>query len=146
MEISQYRLAKDLSVDPRRINEIIHGNRSISADTALRLGRYLGTSARFWFNLRSHFDLEVEEQDLGTRLEEEVAVHALDGHATHFESDQDAFGCQFTLRERLGRPIRTIRLENRQICLLDLSCCQILRERRPSPTLSMWLQCVFRRS
>ena len=74
MEISQYRLAKDTSVDPRRINEIVHGKRSISADTALRLGRYFGTSARFWLNLQSHYDLEVEEQQLGQRLEEEVAI------------------------------------------------------------------------
>ena len=74
MEISQYRLAKDISVDPRRINEIIHGKRSISADTALRFGRYFGTSARFWLNLQSHYDLEVEEEHLGRRLEKEVAV------------------------------------------------------------------------
>ena len=74
MEISGYRLSKDISVDPRRINEIIHGKRAISADTALRLGRYFGTSARFWLNLQSHYDLEVQEQLLGARLEEEVAV------------------------------------------------------------------------
>ena len=74
MQISQYRLAKDISVDPRRINEIIHGKRSISADTALRLGRYFGTSARFWLNLQAHYDLEVMEQHLGERLENEVAV------------------------------------------------------------------------
>ena len=76
MGISQYRLAKDISVDPRRINEIIHGKRAISADTALRLGRYFRTSARFWLNLQSHYDLEVEEQHLGRRLEKEVAVLA----------------------------------------------------------------------
>jgi addiction module HigA family antidote len=74
MQLSQYRLAKDISVDPRRINEIIHGKRSISADTALRLGRYFGTSARFWLNLQAHYDLEIEEQHLGERLESEVAV------------------------------------------------------------------------
>ncbi len=74
MEISQYRLSKDISVDPRRINEIIHGKRAISADTALRLGRYFGTSARFWINLQSHYDLEVQEQLLGARLEKEVAT------------------------------------------------------------------------
>ena len=74
MEISQYRLSKDISVDPRRINEIIHGKRSISADTALRLGRHFGTSARFWLNLQSHYDLEVQEQHLGERLENEVVV------------------------------------------------------------------------
>jgi addiction module HigA family antidote len=76
MAISQYRLAKDMSVDPRRINEIVLGKRSISADTALRLGRYFGTSARFWVNLQSHYDLEVVEQHLGERLQEEVAILA----------------------------------------------------------------------
>jgi addiction module HigA family antidote len=76
MEISQYRLAKDVSVDPRRINEIVHGKRSISADTALRLGRYFGTSARFWLNLQSHYDLEREEMELGDRLEDEVKALA----------------------------------------------------------------------
>jgi antitoxin HigA-1 len=76
MDISQYRLAKDISVDPRRINEIVHGKRSISADTALRLGRFFGTSARFWLNLQSHYDLEREEMDLGDRLEDEVKVLA----------------------------------------------------------------------
>ena len=76
MDISQYRLAKDISVDPRRINEIVHGKRAISADTALRLGRFFGTSARFWLNLQSHYDLELEEMELGDRLEEEVKVFA----------------------------------------------------------------------
>ena len=73
-EISQYRLSKDISVDPRRVNEIIHGNRSVSADTALRLGRYFGMSAQFWLNLQTHYDLEVAEQHLGERLTNEVAV------------------------------------------------------------------------
>ena len=72
MGISQYRLAKDLSVDPRRINEIVLGKRAISADTALRLGRYFGMSARFWLNLQSHYDLELEEMELGDRLVAEV--------------------------------------------------------------------------
>jgi addiction module HigA family antidote len=76
MDISQYRVAKDISVDPRRINEIVHGKRSISADTALRLGRFFGTSARFWLNLQSHYDLEREEMELGDRLEDEVKVLA----------------------------------------------------------------------
>ncbi len=76
MEISQYRLAKDISVDPRRINEIVHGQRSISADTALRLGRFFGTSARLWINLQSHYDLEVQEETIGDRLEKEVKVYA----------------------------------------------------------------------
>jgi antitoxin HigA-1 len=76
LEISQYRLAKSISVPPRRINEIVHGKRSISADTALRLARYFGTSERFWLNLQAHFDLEVEKDRLGDRLEKEVTVLA----------------------------------------------------------------------
>ncbi|MCL7959585.1 MAG: HigA family addiction module antitoxin [marine benthic group bacterium] len=72
MEISQYRVAKDISVPPRRINEIVHGKRSISADTALRLSRYFGTSERFWLNLQTGYDLEVERDRLGDRLEKEV--------------------------------------------------------------------------
>jgi len=72
--ISQYRLAKDISVAPRRINEIVHGLRSITADTALRLSRYFGTSDRFWLNLQTRYDLEVEGERLKDRLEREVAV------------------------------------------------------------------------
>jgi addiction module HigA family antidote len=72
MEISQYRLAKDISVPPRRINEIVHGKRSVTADTALRLSRYFGTSERFWLNLQTGYDLEVERDRLGDRLEDEV--------------------------------------------------------------------------
>ena len=70
--ISQYRLAKDTSVPPRRINEIVRGQRGISADTALRLARYFGTSERFWINLQAHYDLEREKDRLGDRLEREV--------------------------------------------------------------------------
>ncbi|MFN2388825.1 MAG: HigA family addiction module antitoxin [Actinomycetota bacterium] len=73
MGISQYRLAKDISVPPRRINEIVHGKRAISADTALRLARYFGTSERFWLNLQAQFDLDVEADRLGDRLDKEVA-------------------------------------------------------------------------
>jgi addiction module HigA family antidote len=62
-----------MSVPPRRINEIVHGKRGISADTALRLSRYFGTSERFWINLQSHYDLELEKDKLGPRLEKEVA-------------------------------------------------------------------------
>jgi addiction module HigA family antidote len=76
MGISQYRLAKDVSVDPRRINEIVLGKRSISADTALRLGRFFGTSPRFWLNLQSHYDLERETSKLGGRLDREVKAPA----------------------------------------------------------------------
>ena len=75
-EISQYRLAKDISVPPRRINEIVHGQRSVTADTALRLARYFGTSERFWLNLQTGYDLEVEKTRLGDRLELEVLRRA----------------------------------------------------------------------
>ncbi len=77
MEISQYRLAKDISVPARRINEIVHGTRSITADTALRLGRYFGNSAQFWLNLQNHFDLEVQQDKIGDRLDREVHVLAV---------------------------------------------------------------------
>jgi len=76
MGISQYRLAKDINVDPRRINEIIHGQRTITADTALRLARYFRTSERFWLNLQSHYDLELQKMELGDRLEKEVKILA----------------------------------------------------------------------
>ncbi|NCO67083.1 MAG: addiction module antidote protein, HigA family [Nitrospirae bacterium CG_4_10_14_0_8_um_filter_41_23] len=72
--VSQYRLAKDINVPPRRINEIVQGKRSISADTALRLARYFGLSERFWLNLQSRYDLEVEKDKLDRRLEDEVKV------------------------------------------------------------------------
>jgi addiction module HigA family antidote len=75
MGLSQYRLAKDISVPPRRINEIVHGKRAISADTALRLARFFGTSEQFWLNLQSRFDLETERDHLGLRLAEEVQVY-----------------------------------------------------------------------
>ncbi len=71
--ISQYRLARDLKVPPRRINEIVLGKRRISADTALRLSRYFGTSDEFWLNLQARHDLEVERDRLGKRLKSEVA-------------------------------------------------------------------------
>ncbi len=75
MEISQYRLANDISVPPRRINEIVLGKRSITADIALRLARYFGISAQFWINLQAHYDLEVEKDKLGGKLEKEVKVY-----------------------------------------------------------------------
>jgi len=74
MGISQYRLAKDISVSPRRINEIVHGNRSITADTALRLGRFFGMSPQFWLNLQTRYDLEVTEDLLEDRLDQEVHI------------------------------------------------------------------------
>ena len=72
MQISQYRLAKDISVPPRRINEIVHGKRSITADTALRLGKYFGISPQFWLNLQTRYDLEITEDLLRNRLDKEV--------------------------------------------------------------------------
>ena len=74
LELSQYRLAKEISVPARRINEIVHGTRAISADTALRMARYFGTSDEFWLNLQMRYDLEVERDRLGPRLRKEVAV------------------------------------------------------------------------
>jgi len=77
MGISQYRLAKDINVHPRRINEIIHGRRSITANTALRLSRYFGLSERFWLNLQGLYDLEMEKDRLDGRLESEVKALAV---------------------------------------------------------------------
>ncbi len=71
--LSQYRLSKSISVPPRRINEIVHGTRSVTAETALRLGRYFGTSALFWLNLQGRYDLEQAAQSLGDRLTREVS-------------------------------------------------------------------------
>jgi addiction module HigA family antidote len=76
MRITQYRLAKDIGVPPRRINEIVKGQRAITADTALRLGRYFGMAPEFWLNLQSHYDLEREQQRLAGRIEKEVKVLA----------------------------------------------------------------------
>ena len=76
MGISQYRLAKDISVPQRRISEITQGKRSITADTALRLGRYFGMEAQFWLNLQSRYDLLRAEAELDKRLEKEVTPHA----------------------------------------------------------------------
>ena|ERR1700722_137846 len=67
--VSQYQLAKAVDVPAKRINEVVHGQRRISADTALRLSRYLGTSERFWLNLQARYDLEMEKDRLGTALD-----------------------------------------------------------------------------
>lgn len=75
MGISQSRLAKDIGVSSRRINEIVHGKRSISPDTALRLSRYFGLSERFWINLQARYDLEIEKDRLKDRLDKEVRVY-----------------------------------------------------------------------
>jgi len=77
--LTQYRLAKSLSVPPRRINEIVHGTRAITADTALRLARFFGTSERFWLNLQTAYDLDLERDRLEGRLEREVQVLARAG-------------------------------------------------------------------
>ncbi|MCK5541625.1 MAG: HigA family addiction module antidote protein [Desulfobacterales bacterium] len=74
MGISQYRIAKDISVSARRINEIVHCKRAITADTALRLGRFFGMAPRFWLNLQNRFDLETTQDLLADRLEKEVHV------------------------------------------------------------------------
>ena len=72
--MSQHRLAKEMSVPPRRINEIVHGTRAVTADTALRLSRFFGTTAQFWMNLQTAYDLEVETRRLRHRLAREVSV------------------------------------------------------------------------
>ncbi len=87
MKISQYRLALDTSVPPRRINEIVHGKRAITADTALRLSRYFGTSERFWLNLQTRYDLEVRKDYLGDRLDQEVVAREV---PSGYENDQDS--------------------------------------------------------
>ncbi|EPD28671.1 MULTISPECIES: HigA family addiction module antitoxin [Actinotignum] len=69
LDITQHKLAIAIEVPPRRINEIVHGKRRITADTALRLGRFFGTSAQFWINLQTHYDLEKELDALGDELE-----------------------------------------------------------------------------
>ena len=74
LELTQYRLAKALKVPARRINEIVHGTRGVSADTALRLARFFGNSPRFWLNLQASYDLDVERDRLGVRLERDVEV------------------------------------------------------------------------
>ena len=76
MGISQNRLALNIGVPPRRINEIVLGKRGISADTALRLARFFGTSAEFWLGLQAQYDLDVTSEELGDRLEQEVKAYA----------------------------------------------------------------------
>jgi addiction module HigA family antidote len=74
--ISQNRIAREISVPPRRINEIVHGNRAVTADTALRLARYFGTSEEFWMGLQADYDLEEARGRLGNRLAQEVRTLA----------------------------------------------------------------------
>lgn len=77
LQLSQYRLAKDIHVPARRINEIILGKRSISSDTALRLSKYFGTSAEFWTNLQTHYDLTKASELLSMELEKNVLEYAV---------------------------------------------------------------------
>jgi len=74
LELSEYRLAKGLRVPARRINEIVHGKRAITADTALRLGRFFRNSARFWLNLQTAYDLQIEADRLGPKLVRDVEI------------------------------------------------------------------------
>lgn len=76
LNLSQHKLALDTSVDPRRINEIVLGKRRVTANTALRLGRYFNTSPEFWLGLQAQYDLDNEEDELGDRLKNEVKVYA----------------------------------------------------------------------
>ena len=76
MGISQNRIAREIAVPPRRINEIVHGNRAVTADTALRLARYFGTSEQFWMGLQADYDLEEARVKLGNRLVQQVRTHA----------------------------------------------------------------------
>jgi addiction module HigA family antidote len=74
LEVTQHHLAVSIGVPPRRINEIVHGKRRVTADTALRLARYFGTTDRFWLNLQTRYDLEIEKDHLGPTLEQ---IHPL---------------------------------------------------------------------
>jgi addiction module HigA family antidote len=74
LNLTQYRLAKGIGVPPRRINEIVQGKRGITADTALRLGKFFGMEAQFWMNLQSHYDLEVAKDAIAGKLDHEVEV------------------------------------------------------------------------
>ena len=74
LNISQYRLAKDISVPPRRINEIIHAERAITTDTAFRLAKYFGMTAQFWLGLQTHFELETYQDAHAEKLEQEIKI------------------------------------------------------------------------
>ena len=90
MSITQYRLAKDISVPPRRVNEIVLHKRGITADTALRLGRYFGTSEQFWLNLQNEYDLDMERDRLGDRLQSEVVELREESSAAKQKRDRQA--------------------------------------------------------
>jgi antitoxin HigA-1 len=76
MKLTQYRLAKDINIPARRINEIVHGTRGISADTALRFEKYFGTTATFWMNLQSSYELETEKDAIGPKIQREIRAFA----------------------------------------------------------------------
>lgn len=76
LHVTQYRLATDIGVPPRRINEIVHGTRGISADSALRLAHYFGTTPQFWMNLQARFDLQIEEDRIGAKVRRLKALKA----------------------------------------------------------------------
>lgn len=80
LKISQYRLAKDINVPARRINEIVHGTRAITPDTALRLSKFFGLSERYWLNIQTRFDLDIEKTRLKDRLDQEVRVYSFLGN------------------------------------------------------------------
>jgi len=77
MELSQNQLANDIGVPPRRINEIVHGKRRITADTALRLAHYFKMSPQFWLGLQMDYDLDIEEDRLASRIDKEVCIYEL---------------------------------------------------------------------
>ena len=81
MQMSQYHLAQAIGVPPRRINEIVHGKRGITADTALRLGHFFRMEAQFWMNLQARYDLETARTSLADRLDREVRVHTVEHEA-----------------------------------------------------------------
>ena len=77
MQMSQHHLAQAIGVPPRRINEIVHGKRGITADTALRLGHFFSMEAQFWMNLQARYDLETAREILADRLDQEVRIHTV---------------------------------------------------------------------
>jgi addiction module HigA family antidote len=78
LSITEYRLAKDISVPPRRINEITHGKRAITANTALRLGKYFGNSPRFWLNLQAHYELRIQAEKISDIINHQIKTrHAI---------------------------------------------------------------------
>ena len=109
LELSQYQLARSIAVPPRRINEIVHGQRRISADTALRLARFFGTSERFWMNLQSRYDLEIEKDRLGPVLDE---IHPL----TAASLPRLRLVMQTAMRADDGNRTRTVSLGIYQLC------------------------------